>query len=79
MGVAIALASMAAATYLLADQHRSKVEQGGSGWWDWHSRDPDGHSMAKTTVWSHDSWVFILGVAVPVAVGISKLGRRAVG
>ncbi len=77
MGILITLTSMAAATWLLADQHRSKVAKGESGWWDWHSRDPDGLSMAKTTIWSHDAWAFVLGVGVPVAVGISNLGRRA--
>lgn len=76
MRLLISVCSITAAVALIADQHKGKVMQGGDGWWDWHSRDPDGASLAKATVWSHDAWAFGLGVLVPGAMAISSLGSR---
>lgn len=66
--------AIAFAVALVADQHRQKLERGEDGWWDWHSRDEDGVSPAKTTIWSHDAWAFGLGVVVPVMLGVTALG-----
>ena len=76
MRALISAVSIAMAVAIVADQHRQKAEHGEDGWWDWHSRDADGVSMAKTTIWSHDAWAFILGVGVPVAMGVSAAGKR---
>lgn len=76
MKLFIAIASISFAVALVADQHRQKVESGGDGWWDWHSRDAPGLSMATSTIWSHDAWAFVAGVLVPTALVVSSLGSR---
>lgn len=78
MRLLISTVSIALAVALVADQHRQKLAHGDTGWWDWHSRDPDGLSMAKTTIWSHDAWAFALGIGVPLAMAVSAAGKKPI-
>lgn len=72
----LGLACVAMATALVADQRRGKLEMGEDGWFDFNARDPTRSELARSTIWSHDTWAFALGIGVPAAIAVASLARR---
>lgn len=67
----VGLACLTMATALIADQRRMKLEKGEDGWFDFNMRDPTSPELARSTIWSHDTWIG-LAVAVPVALAVAS-------
>ncbi len=68
----VGLACLAMATALVADQRRIKLEKGEDGWFDFNTRDRTKPEMARSTVWSHDTWIG-LTAAVPIMLAVASV------
>ncbi len=70
----VGLACLTMATALIADQRRMKLEKGEDGWFDFNMRDRALPDLARTTIWSHDTWIG-LAVAVPVVLAVASAAK----
>ncbi len=68
----LGLACLGMATALVADQRRMKLEKGEDGWFDFNVRDRTKPERARSTVWSHDTWIG-LTAAVPIALAVASV------
>jgi len=67
----VGLTCLAMATALIADQRRIKLEKGEDGWFDFNMRDRAKPELARSTIWSHDTWVGI-AAAVPIVLAVAS-------
>ena len=71
----LGMACLVMATVLVADQRRVKLEKGEDGWFDFNMRDLTKPELARSTVWSHDTWIGVTA-AVPIVLAVVSAVKR---